>query len=110
MIKGITVTLYEKVQSGTDEFNKPVWTETPVEVENVLVSPTSADDIATETSLYGKSSVYQMAIPKDDTHVWEDRKVEFFGETWHTFGYSQQGIEDNIPLFWNKKISVQRYG
>ena len=110
LIKGITVTLYDKVEAGVDSFNKTIWTETPVEVENVLVTPTSATDITTETSLYGKASVYQLCIPKGDSHTWEDRVVEFFGAKWHTFGYSQYWIEENVPLEWNRKISVEKYG
>jgi len=54
MIKGITITLYEKIKSGVDEFNHSVYTETPVEIENVLVTPVSADDLVSLESLYGK--------------------------------------------------------
>ena len=42
-------------------------------------------------------------------YVWEDRKVEFFGEIWKTVGFSQQGIENMIPLDWNRKVQVERY-
>ena len=36
-IKGIEVTLWTKVQTGTDAFNQAIYTETPVTVSNVLV-------------------------------------------------------------------------
>ena len=51
-----------------------------------------------------------MAIPKGDAHDWEDTVVEFFGEKWRTFGFQVEGIEDMIPLYWNKTIKVERYG
>jgi hypothetical protein len=108
-IKGITVTLVEKKKSGEDGFGHPVYTDTPVEVENVLVSPTSTTDIINENDLTGKTAVYTLAIPKGDTHTWENRKVIFFGESWKTFGKPIQGIESNIPLDWNKKVMVERY-
>lgn len=110
MIRGIPVVLYDRVQTGTDAFDAPVYAETPVTVENVLVTPSSSDDIVGDLQLYGKKAIYELSIPKGDAHVWEDRKVEFFGESWHTFGFSRQYIEENVPLRWNKKIKVERYG
>lgn len=44
MLKGIDITLYEKTQSGTDEADAPVYTETPVTVHNVLVGEPSAEE------------------------------------------------------------------
>ena len=110
MIKGITVKLIEQVEVGRDRFNNPVYTESETDVENVLVAPASSDDITDSTTLYGKKAIYTLAIPKNDQHVWEDQKVRFFGETWHVFGYATEGIEANIPLCWNKKVMVERYG
>lgn len=110
MIKGITITLYEKTQNGVDSFNRAIYTETPVKVANVLVAPVSADDLVSLESLYGKKAVYQIAIPKGDAHKFEDAVVEFMGEKWHVFGFPQTGIDDLIPLEWNTKWSVERYG
>lgn len=39
MIKGITVTLYEKEKINEDAFGKPIYKETPIKVKNVLVAP-----------------------------------------------------------------------
>ena len=108
-IKGITVTLYNKTLDSTDSFGDPVYTETPVEVADVLVYPASSTEILETTNLYGKKAVYTLAIPKGDTHEWEDKKVSFFGKDWHTFGIPTKGIEDNIPLRWNTKVMVERY-
>lgn len=110
MIRGITVILYEKIEVGKDSFEQPIYTETPVTVENVLVSPASSTDIVEQSQLYGKKAVYTLAIPKGDTHSWTDAKVEFFGETWRTFGFPTDGIEELIPLEWNRKVMVERYG
>lgn len=110
MLRGITVTLYDVTQTGVDGFNKPVYEETPVLINNVLVAPTTSDDIPTALDLDGKKAVYTLAIPKGDAHIWENRDVEFFGERWHTIGFAYGGIDDLIPLSWNKKIMVERYG
>lgn len=109
-IKGISVTLYEPVQTGVDAFNHPVYTETPVEVKNVLVSPAETRDIIDELQLSGKRLEYLLCIPKDDTHIWEDRTVEFFGQKWRTFGFLQTWIQEMVPGDWNMKVKVERYG
>ena len=109
MIKGITIKLFEEVKVGEDPFGAPMFEETPVEVENVLVAPTSSEEIVTEQNLYGKRSVYTLAIPKGDTHDWRNKKVEFFGQTFRTFDMPVSGIEELIPLSWNAKVKVERY-
>lgn len=48
-----------------------------------------------------------MGIPKGDTHDWEDVIVEFWGKRWRQYGRIIQGIEDLVPLDWNKKITVE---
>ena len=109
MIKSIDITLYDKTESGVDDFNQPVYTESEIVVKDVLVSPVTSEAIIDELSLTGKKIVYELALPKKDTHTWEDRKVSFFGELWHTVGIPTEGIAENIPLRWNKKIKVERY-
>ena len=109
-IKGIPIVLYEKKIAGQNEFGEDVAVENPVTVENVLVSPSSSEDVIESTRLYGKRAVYQLGIPKGDTHSWEDSTVEFFGRKWKTFGFVTKGIEENIPLDWNGKIQVEAYG
>lgn len=99
-----------KTQTGTDGFNRPIYKETPVDIENVLVAPASTDDILAQNNLSGKETVYSLAIPKGDTHDWENRTVEFFGKKWETIGAPLEGIEKLIPLGWNKKVTVKRYG
>lgn len=109
-MRGITVTLYEKTQTGTDAFNKPVYAENPVPVSNVLVSPATqgGEEVLDTLNLTGRKAVYTLAIPKGDTHIWEGNRVEFFGESWNVIGMPTQGIEDLIPLAWNKKVQVER--
>ena len=109
-IKGITVSLVSRVQNGTDDFGKPIYEDaTPVDVSNVLVSPATSEDVINELSLSGKHLVYKLAIPKGDTHDWVDAKVLFFDTTFKVVGIPQGGIEDMIPLEWNKKVNVERY-
>lgn len=109
-LKGITITLVDRVQTGEDDFGAIIYDDVEISVDNVLVSPTSSEDIVNQMSLTGKKAVYTLAIPKGDTNDWEDKEVLFFGQRWRTFGVPIEGIEDMIPLDWNKKVTVERYG
>ena len=108
-IKGITVTLLNKIEVGKDPLGAPIYEDAEIQVDNVLVSPTSTDDIVNQLTLTGKKAVYTLAIPKVDTNVWEDQEVRFFDKRWKVFGAELQGIEGLIPLDWNKKVMVERY-
>src|SRR5690625_3657415 len=109
MIKGITVTLISRQEVGKDPFNKTIYEDVEIEVDNVLVSPTSTEDVVNQLDLTGKKAVYTLAIPEGDENNWEDAEVIFFNERWRTFGFVTQGIDHLIPLNWNKKVMVERY-
>lgn len=109
-IKGITVTLIETKEKGRDDFGHPIFEEIETQVDNILISPTSTDDVTSQMNLTGRKAEYTLAIPKGDTHDWENKEVLFFGKRWKTFGLPLEGIEEMIPLSWNKKVMVERYG
>ena len=108
-IKGITVILISNKKVGKDPFDNPIFEDVEIEVDNVLVKPTSTEDIVNTKDLTGRTAVYTLAIPKGDTNTWENQEVRFFGERWRVFGIPLQGIEELIPLDWNKKVMVERY-
>ena len=109
-IRGITITLYDVAQTGTDPLNKPIYTETPVAVDNVLVAPVNSTEQLETFNLTGRKAVYQMAIPKGDSHEWTaGKKVRFFDANWRIIGIPTEGIDELIPLDWNKKVQVERY-
>lgn len=113
-MKGITVTLYNFVgtssSSSTDPLNHPIQTESAVTVDNVLVAPMSDQEVLQTYTLTGRKAIYQLGIPKGDSHEWTaGKKVSFFGEDWRIIGMPQEGIENLIPLSWNKKVRVERY-
>ena len=110
MIKGITVLLTVRVQSGTDDFNRPTYTETVTSVDNVLVGPAGTEAVVNDLQLYGKHLAYELYIPKGNENDWTDTTVQFLGQTFRTYGIPEQCIGDNVPLGWNKKVKVERYG
>ena len=60
------------------------------------------------TSLYGKKAVYTLGIPKSDDHNWENAKIEFFGDTWRSFGIPLKGLDNMIRGKWNLKVMGER--
>ena len=111
---GMTVTLYTQTQTGTDDFGAPVYTETPVNVENVLVGQPETDDITSSVSMFGKQIIYMLGIPKGDTHDWQDKHVSWtdaHGQQHDcmTFGYPITGVEENIPTPWHMKVRCAAY-
>jgi hypothetical protein len=110
VITGRTVVLLEKQQTGVDAFNRPTYAEVPVEIENVLIAPLSDQEVLETLNLTGRKAVYQLGIPKGDAHDWENQRVQFFGQTWQVIGIPTEGQDELIPLFWNKKVKVERYG
>lgn len=114
-MQGITVTLYEQTQTGVDAFNAPVYSETAVNVDDVLVGQPTDEENLTSVSLYGKHIQYMLGIPKGDNHDWMEKKVSWvdaYGETHYmkTFGFPITGIEKNIPTRWHKKVRCEAYG
>lgn len=111
-MKGVTVTLTKKTQTGTDAFGQPVYSTTTIDVSDVLVGEPTTDDITNNLTMYGKRIVYTLAIPKGDANEWEDTYVTLpapMSGTFHTVGIPTAGIEENIPLRWNKKVHLERF-
>ena len=108
-LRGISIILYTKNKVGEDEFGAPVYEELPEVVHDVLIGEPEGSDVTDTLNLTGKRLAYTLAIPKGHTHEWRDRKVEFFGRKFRTFGEPVEGIEGMIPLRWTKKVKVERY-
>ena len=110
-MKGVSVILKSKTQIGEDAFGQPIYTETDVVVDDVLIGEPDTDDIQKITVRYGKAIAYTLAIPKGDTNTWYKCKVVLpspWNETLNVIGDAIMGIEENIPLRWNKKVHLER--
>ena len=113
MIKGVTVQLLTRSQTGTDAFGRPVYKETAVDVTNVLVGQPTAEDLPASIDLTKRKAIYVLGIPKGDTHTWENCRVILpapFAGTYQAIKIPTAGIEANIPLQWNTKVTVERCG
>ena len=134
-ITGIDVILYKNIQTGTDPFGTPMYTDDiypsnevfPADdlyprdmvevVSNVLVGQPSDEEIITAVNLYGKRISYILGIPKGDTHDWQDKIIEWtdaYGQTHRckTFGFPITGVEANLPrrVPWHMKVRCEKFG
>lgn len=107
-MRGVDIILHTKTKTGEDDFGAPIYTETLETVSNVLIGEPQGDEIINDMQLHGKRLAYTLAIPKGDEHDWHNVTVEFFGESFRSYGDVTQGIESLIPLSWNKKVKVER--
>lgn len=108
-MKGETISLVVKTQTGTDPFGAPIYDEELVEVADVLIGQPTSDDVLTTMDLTGKKIAYVLGIPKGDTHTWENTDVILWGRRFRTIGIPQTGILANIPLRWGANIKVEAY-
>lgn len=107
-LKGRTVTLFERHETGRDGFNAPVYEETPVEVENVLIGPESAEAMADSQGWEGRRGTCTLYLPKGDNHRWDNCRVDFFGKRWRVIGPVKEYQEELVPLDWNRIVEVER--
>lgn len=110
MIKGETVTLIVKTRSGADAFGQDIFTETQVDVENVIVGSPTFEAAVSELNLTGKKIAFVLGIPKGDTHSWVDTDVLIRGQRFRTFGFPLTQTEENVPTKWNTQVKVEAYG
>ena len=112
-MRGVTVKLKVKTETGTDSLGMPIYSESWAEVEDVLIGEPSSTDIENNLTLYGRKTAYTLAIPKADDHYWEDTEVELpapWNITMATLGRSTIGIEANVPTRWNRKVHLGEAG
>lgn len=110
MLHGITVQLEQQTEAGRDDFNRPIYESEYVSVNNVLIGRPDPEEVASTLNLTGKKIEYILGIPKGDTHDWENKKVQFWGQEFHTVGFPETGIQDLIPMDWGSNVRVERYG
>ena len=106
---GQTITLINKKQIGNDELNQPIFEDVEVQVDNVLYTTNLTDDIINSTNLVGKKDVHILAIPKGDTHIWENQIVKIEGKKYHIFTPEKKGIDALVPSPWNAQYLCESY-
>lgn len=103
------VTLHVKTQTSVDAFNNPVYADDTAVVTGILIGRPESEAETRALDLYGKRLAYSLGIPKGDSHDWTDAVVEFWGQTFKTFGFPETANQANIPGPWGSVVMVERY-
>lgn len=109
MIKGETVILLEKTEIGIDPFDRPIYNEVEVPVDNVLIGSPTFDAAISELNVTGKKLAFTLGIPKGDKHDWIDAHVIIRGQMFKTYGFPLTQTETNVPGPWNMQVKVEYY-
>lgn len=109
MIKGETVELEVRNQTGTDRFHQPVYETVREKVENVVIGSPSTDAVNSDLSIFGKRLMFVLGIPKGDAHNWKDSIVYIRNEKYQTYGEPLIQTESNVPGPWNTQVKVAMY-
>ena len=108
-IKGVSVVLHVRTpKTDPDPLGNPIYKTEDVTVNNVLWNVSTADDLVDATRLEGTTELYTLCIPKGDQNTWLENTVTFNGKTFHCYAESE-GMIENTPLSWCKKVLVERY-
>lgn len=108
-LKGTTIQIAVRTQTGTDPFGAPIYETIYEDVKDVLVGTPTTDDIKASVELFGKKVEYILGIPKGDTHNWIDADIKIWNQKYKSFGFPITGEPENIPLRWGQNVRVARY-
>ena len=111
-LHGIPVQLEVLTQTGTDDFNRPIYSTSYTTINNVLVGSPTTEERKETLNLTGKRIEYWIGIPKGDTHDWKDKTVDLpapFSCKIKTFGFVQTGIQDLIPMAWGSRVAAEMF-
>lgn len=108
MISGTTVTVTRRVMTGRDEMGEPVFSTQSESVGNVLVAPSSTDEMDETNRAYGVTCELTLHFPKDYTQSLEGCTVAVYGGTYRVLGDPQPYMAANTPTPWNRPVKVAR--
>lgn len=112
-MNGKTVYLFDKIKTGEDPFGAPIYKEKREKIENVLIGQPQTTPITDSQNIQGKRGRFLLGIPKKDTHVWENKDVEFelCGRVYKckTVAFAYVGQSELIPGPWKGYIEAEYY-
>lgn len=108
MIRGRTVTVVTKVQSGTDRFNDPVFAETSSDVQNVVIQRGESSDLDA-TRPEGARVDFTLHFPKTYAGDLRGAEVILYGEfagRYKVVGEPYPYMVENTPTPWYMPVEV----
>lgn len=108
MISGMEVEVVRRTMTGRDEMGEPIFSESHEPVGNVLVTPSSTDEMDETNRAFGISCELTLHFPKDYTASLEGCSVIVYGDEYRVLGDPQPYMPENTPTPWNREAKVAR--
>lgn len=108
MLTGQTVKVIRSVQTGTDDMGEPIYDTTTEEVDNVLFSPSSTDDLSGQHP-QGDTISVTFHMPKTYTSNLRGCKIGYANETYSVVGDPKPYMVENCPPHcnWNRAVTAE---
>ncbi len=106
---GITLTFVQKVQSGTDGLNNPVYTTTNIVVDDCLIAPvTDPTNAREQQALEQAKDQVRIHLPKLFTGDVGSSEVTYDTKTFHLDSDTVKFMDGNTPTRWNRYLRAER--
>jgi hypothetical protein len=107
-MNGISLTFVKKTESGTDEFNNPVYTTVDIEVDDCLIAPITEPTTAREQQAMEQSKdQVRIHLPKTYTGDVSNSEVTWDGKVFSLDSDSVVFMNDNTPTRWNRYFRAE---
>jgi hypothetical protein len=104
---GETVQVATRVEAGRDAFNNEIWEEAIVDVENVLVAPSSTDAVEGSLRVDSTKRTLNLYFPKTFTGVLAKAKICIRNEWYLVVGDPFRFDCSQCPTEWNLTCQVE---
>lgn len=105
---GMTVSFVKRVQTGTDDFNNPVYSQETITIDDCLIAPpTEPIDRVESAALDRDVTVVRVHLPKADDRKVHDSEFEYDGETFRVIGKAVTFMNENTPTRWNRYMRAE---
>ena len=108
MIRGTDVAVIRRTVDSRDDMGEPVFSESRETVGNVLVAPSSTDEMDETNRMFGITCDLTLHFPKSYTASLEGCAVDVGGTLYRVLGDPQPYMVGNTPTPWNRAAKVAR--
>ena len=106
LIPRTSVAVIRRVETGTDAFNAPIWSEQSEQVDGVVARPTSTADLADDRP-EGTRADIAFAFPKGYGKSLKGCSIVHGGRTYRVIGDPRPLMSDGVPDPWDMTVECE---
>lgn len=105
---GMKISFTQRIETGTDDFNNPTYTEETFEIDDCLVAPpTEPIDRVESAALDRNSTVVRVHLPKANERDISNSEFTYEGEKFRVIGRPVKFMNANTPTRWNRYLRAE---